>query len=665
MEDFTEDGTNENKLEKYSALEKYAKYRDHSETEQSIYTKTEIRYKRLLDNLPGIVYQLKINTDSTVSFLYISDTLSAVTGLSSNEVIEDPSVFISKIHPEDIKVFKEDLLKAASLSRYHHAIFRYLKDGYCIWLEMNATLERLYDGTVLSDGFILDITESKKEQIRKSWEALNQDSEGQKFEKEILPELLAKGKWKGEIEGKRKDGVEFSQDVSLTAIDGNGFIYAVRDVTELKDNETKIKNLEKLIEVILASSSVGTGKVRNKIILWVDEKVSNLTGYSKDELIGKNPSIFYENIEEYKRATDILYLEGQVQTKLLRPDGILKDVFIHLSPGDDNSYFFTVIDITQQKEIEDSLMFTRFAMDNVLDMVIVFRQDGSIFYVNHSACKMQGYSRDELLSMTIFDISPAYSKEKWIHAWKVTRENNSFSIETNLKRRNGTVFPVEITGRFLVLGNNEHICVFIRDISERKSMEINLKNSMEMFRALFESSGDAIMIIKDVIIDCNEKTVEMFDKTKEEIVGQPVQFFSQEYLAFNDNCHDETQNKMPRFFEWKYQRTDGTILCAEVYFTRIIINGESFIQVNIRDITSRKQTEEKLMWLSTAIEQAAEDIVITDPEGKIKYVNPAFEKITGYSIYEVVGKTPRILKSGVQDNEFYEELWNTGRRYCP
>ncbi len=78
-----------------------------------------------------------------------------------------------------------------------------------------------------------------------------------------------------------------------------------------------------------------------------------------------------------------------------------------------------------------------------------------------------------------------------------------------------------------------------------------------------------------------------------------------------------------------------------------------------RDITERKQAERDLQMLMFAIEQAGDSIVITDTDGTIKYVNPAFERITGYSRKEAIGRNPRILKSGKQDRNFYKKLWDT------
>ena len=77
------------------------------------------------------------------------------------------------------------------------------------------------------------------------------------------------------------------------------------------------------------------------------------------------------------------------------------------------------------------------------------------------------------------------------------------------------------------------------------------------------------------------------------------------------------------------------------------------------DITDRKTAELERERLMAAIEQAGEIVVITDPEGTIQYVNPAFEKITGYTRQESIGKTPRMLKSGKQDEAFYRNLWNS------
>jgi len=93
--------------------------------------------------------------------------------------------------------------------------------------------------------------------------------------------------------------------------------------------------------------------------------------------------------------------------------------------------------------------------------------------------------------------------------------------------------------------------------------------------------------------------------------------------------------------------------------TRFEDSGRTFLVVAHVDITARKQAEEARARLATAIEQAAEAVVITDTQAKIQYVNPAFEKVTGYSPQEALGRNPRFLKSGKHNAEFYQRLWAT------
>jgi len=93
-----------------------------------------------------------------------------------------------------------------------------------------------------------------------------------------------------------------------------------------------------------------------------------------------------------------------------------------------------------------------------------------------------------------------------------------------------------------------------------------------------------------------------------------------------------------------------------------MLNGRGQVRggvVVFRDTTERKKTEEHLLRLSSAVEQTADSVLITDVRGTIEYVNPAFEDTTGYSSAEVLGRNPKILKSGLQSPEYYRELWST------
>jgi PAS domain S-box-containing protein len=129
---------------------------------------------------------------------------------------------------------------------------------------------------------------------------------------------------------------------------------------------------------------------------------------------------------------------------------------------------------------------------------------------------------------------------------------------------------------------------------------------------------------------------------------------------------EEEQRRTPgpgegwaRRLDLEIVRKDGTSLWAEVKVTALAGSRRGEFLGVARDVTARRQAEEQLARLATAVEQAAEEMVLTDAHGVIQYVNPAFERLTGYSRQEAVGQTPRILKSGVHDQAFYRSLWTT------
>ena len=108
------------------------------------------------------------------------------------------------------------------------------------------------------------------------------------------------------------------------------------------------------------------------------------------------------------------------------------------------------------------------------------------------------------------------------------------------------------------------------------------------------------------------------------------------------------------------ERFETHVRSLQMWFSISVYRQREGIFVAIFDvITERKKAEANRLLLATAIDQAAEMILITDPEGKIQYVNPAFEAVTGFSHADAVGRTPRILKSGDHDEAFYGGLWST------
>lgn len=112
-------------------------------------------------------------------------------------------------------------------------------------------------------------------------------------------------------------------------------------------------------------------------------------------------------------------------------------------------------------------------------------------------------------------------------------------------------------------------------------------------------------------------------------------------------------------FVTQIRRYDGTIIWARQNIRTIASTTEHPVVYEgiLEDITDRRQAEETLHKLLRAVEQTDDSVVITNRKGIIEYINPAFERLTGYSVNEALGQTPRLLKSGVHDERFYQQLW--------
>jgi PAS domain S-box-containing protein len=143
-----------------------------------------------------------------------------------------------------------------------------------------------------------------------------------------------------------------------------------------------------------------------------------------------------------------------------------------------------------------------------------------------------------------------------------------------------------------------------------------LRESEAKFRALFESANDAILLLnKDYFIDCNPKTLTMFDCSMEQIVGQTPYRFSPEVQPDGRKSMEKAQEKIKaaingeaQFFEWKHCRYDGTLFDTEISLSAFSAAGKCYLQAIIRDITGRKEAEEKIRELNRELEQRIEEI---------------------------------------------------------
>ena len=138
-------------------------------------------------------------------------------------------------------------------------------------------------------------------------------------------------------------------------------------------------------------------------------------------------------------------------------------------------------DITERKQVEETLKFTQMILDNAADTMTCIDYDGHYIDVNEALCRSVGYSREELLSMTVHDIDPNYPAGIWPEFMEKLKQTGSLTFESLHRTKEGKLIPVEVRVSFFEHNGKEYHSGFARDITERKQAEELLKESMERF----------------------------------------------------------------------------------------------------------------------------------------------------------------------------------------
>src|SRR6185295_12708376 len=198
--------------------------------------------------------------------------------------------------------------------------------------------------------------------------------------------------------------------------------------------------------------------------------------------------------------------------------------------------------------------------------------------------------------------------------------------------------------------------------AENRRTRKGLAESTEKLKSLIKASPLALVAIDPLgnIKTWNPAAEKIFGWSAEEVMDRPNPIVPREKMdEYRAIVAEAAQSKNFTTREVLRVRKDGSEINISMS-TAALRDSEGActgIMAVISDITEQKKSEEHLQRLATAVEQAGESILITDPEGRIQYVNPAFERTTGYLQSEVIGKNPRILKSGRHDEKHYAEMW--------
>ena len=395
-----------------------------------------------------------------------------------------------------------------------------------------------------------------------------------------------------------------------------------RDITERKSAEEKPRESEEHFRYVADAAPVliWIADTTRKCI-WFNKPWLEFTGRAMDEEIGDgwaegvHPDDFERCVETYFSAFDVRE-SFSMEYRLRRYDGEYRWLLDNGTPsfapnGEFLGYIGSCIDITDRKEAEGFLERYRLLSEKARDVIWLLRPDGQIVEVNQAAIDLYGYSREELLSMNVRDLREKSTLELVDEQLKKAVADG-IQFETVHVRRDGTKFPVEINANSANFGGTRFLMSILRDITERKRAEENLRQQKRLLEALTESVLDGILIVSPEgrMIHLNQHFLDIWNFPPEVVESQsdetalawaanqtanPAAFLTRVSNVY-EQPDTEAREELPMKDGRVYERFGAPIYDGE---TRL---GWVW---TFRDITTRKRTELNAAFLAEIIQDLA------------------------------------------------------------
>lgn len=296
--------------------------------------------------------------------------------------------------------------------------------------------------------------------------------------------------------------------------------------------------------------------------------------------------------------------------------------------------------------------------------------DGVYVAVNEGFTKITGYTPEDVIgkSSTSRDLSIWVNdadRQRLVDG--LARDGEVMVLEAQFRCKDGLIITGLMSARALTLDGEKCILSITRDITDRKNAERAVYASHAALKSLVDSLPVAILTLDgdNLVRLWNPVAEKIFGWSAPEVIGKPYPLVpSNKADEFRDSVEKTLRDD--RVVEWETvrKRKDGQLVDVRLSTALIpdVGGGSPLKLAMITDITGWKKDQMQLRQLSRAVEQSPSSIVITDLQGNIEYVNPKCLQLTGYSHEELIGKNPRVLKSGLTPAGEYSRLWETIQR---
>ena len=266
--------------------------------------------------------------------------------------------------------------------------------------------------------------------------------------------------------------------------------------------------------------------------------------------------------------------------------------------------------LARREQMEEALQWARISLESASDALFWIAPDARIVDVNEAACRSLGYSREELLQLTVPDFDPHFNANMWPEQFATLRQRGSMTFESEQRTKDGRMFPVEVAVNHVTLGSEERHCAFVRDISERKRVEETLRESEEKFAKVF-SAAPSLLAISTITegryLDVNESFERFTGYRRDEAIGRTSRELNIWSVETRTRFLEAIGKKgRVRDLEVDFRCKDGEHRVGLVSAEVIEIKGEKCLLALVKDITERKRTEDKLKESERLLNRAQE-----------------------------------------------------------
>lgn len=448
------------------------------------------------------------------------------------------------------------------------------------------------------------------------------------------------------------------------------------DITPLKNAIQELEKSSERYRTLFESAPIGILVEDSEgTILNFNRSYELITGYSKDELIGKNVKVLAspQNLGIVEKNIQRI-LNGEILDHIVesyKKDG--SKIFVHLIetritlPDGGLGILSFCEDLTEkvllQSQLVESEKKFRTIFETANEGICIVDKDENITDVNLKFCEMLGCEKEAIIGLN-FDNTFVHPDERDKALVEKSKRINGHSgiFERRLIRKDGSIIWVKVsaTGIFDENGNYVGSFAFFTDITEQKKLQEELRKSEEQFRLIWENSRDGMRLTDEDgnVILVNQAFCEMVGLSKSDIEGKTM---ADIYLPQNKDII--LQKHRIRFatgdikehFESEVTLFDGRKVWFEVSNSFIQINNKKYLLGIFRDITERKKLEVELIRSEKQFrmiwEKSNEGMILVDKKGKIRLVNPALCNLVGLNEDELINQSIGIVFSEEKRDE--------------